>query len=141
MENKINQTWNLASIVGMTGLNGHAAIASLSGLFTFTNIPLIAVALMAGPGAIITSALLEGDAKERILVAVLAGVIATGVIVFSAAFGPKLFEFVNQDIIRIFGGIAIAFVALMIFGIKIPQITPLAVMALGIIASLIWRIK
>ena len=137
--NKINQIWKLASILGITGLNGNAAIAAISGLFTIANIPLIAITLMAGPGAIITAALVEGNAKERMIVAILAGILATSLITFAAAFGPRLLEFVNQDIIRIKGGISVAIIALIILGLKIPSVMPLAVIIAGIVLAGVWR--
>jgi len=141
MKNKENmkQTWKLASILGITGLNGHAALAALSGLFTLENVPILAVALMAGPGAIITASLLQGTTRERMLIAMLAGVIATGMVTFAAGLGPGLFRFVNKDIIRIAGGISIALIAVMIIGVKMPQLTPLGVMLIGLVAAVIWR--
>jgi len=139
MKTKINQTWKLASILGMSGFSGSATLASLAGLFTMANIPVIAVALIAGPGAIITATMVQGTIKERITVAILAGIMATGIIVLAASLGPRLFEFVNKDILKIAGGISVIFIALMIFGIKMPQTTPIFIMILGAIAALIWR--
>jgi len=142
MKNKtknMKQTWKLASILGITGLNGHAALAASSGLFTLQNVPILAIALMAGPGAIITATLLQGNIRERMLIAILAGVIATGVVSLAAGLGSGLFKFVNKDIIRIAGGISIALIAIMIMGVKMPQATPLIVMLIGAIAALIWR--
>jgi small neutral amino acid transporter SnatA (MarC family) len=94
---------------------------------------------MAGPGAIITAMLMEGAVKQRMFSALLAGIIATIIIILAAGIGPKLLGSLNLNIIKTFGAISIGIIALMVFGIKIPSNVPLITMALGIIGGIILR--
>ena len=129
----------LTTMLGLGGVNGTVALAALQGLFTVSNAPMLAVTLMAGPGAILTASMLDGAAKQRMFAALLAGVIATLIIILAAGLGPKFLSLVNLKIIKISGAIAIGFIALLILGIKIPENSPLAIMLVGLVAGIIWR--
>jgi len=120
-------------------LDGVVPVAALSGLFTPENSVMLAFAFIAGPGALTTAALLEGGMKERIIAGLLAGIIATVMIMISAGLGPKFLSFFNVRTIRIFGAVAVASIALLVAGIKIPQITPVAIILAGLIVGGIAR--
>lgn len=139
MKNKIEQTKKLTLMLGMGGLTGTIAIAALTGLFKLSNVPAITFGFMAGPGAIITSILLDGNMKERMFVALLAGIMATLIVILAAGFGPKLLGFLNINILKIAGGLSIFAIALLVSGIKINGNIPIAIIIIGLIASLIWR--
>lgn len=136
---KTNQINRLAILLGMSGLNGTAAIASSAGLFRLENVFLIAVLLIAGPGAILTAVLFQGAIKERMFTALLAGIIATIIIVLAAGLGPRLLSFFNINMIKIFGGIALFAIGLIIMGIKIPESIPLMIILAGVIIGVVWR--
>lgn len=133
------QTKRLAVLLGLGGINGSIALASLQGLFTLGNAPMLAIAFMAGPGAIIAATLLEGTIRERIFTALIAGIFATSIVMLSAGFGPKLLSFFNLDVMKIVGAIGVGAIALLIAGIKIPENSPLVIMLIGLVISLIWR--
>ncbi|MFC1685829.1 hypothetical protein ACFLZZ_02275 [Nanoarchaeota archaeon] len=133
------KTTRLATIIGCGGLDGSVALAALSGLFTLENAPLIAVLFLAGPGAIVTATLFDGAIQERMIAALLAGLIATSIVALAAGLGPKVLEFVNITTLKVIGGIAIMTIGLLIMGIKIPQKLPLAIMGVGIILSLLTK--
>jgi hypothetical protein len=138
MENK-NNAKKLTAMLGMGSLNGAVPIAALSGLFRIENAVLIAILFMAGPGAILTAILLDGAAKQRMLAALFAGLIATIMVIFAAGIGPKLLGFVNLNIIKIAGAISIGVIAIMIAGVKIPDNVPFGIMLAGILIGAIWR--
>ena len=129
------QMSKLTALLSMSGLDGAVVVATIAGFFTRENAPLIAVLFIAGPGAIASAILLSGDVKERMIVALLSGFIATSIIMFVAGFGPKLIAFVNLQILSIFGGISIMLIGLMVAGIKLPDKLPIAVMAFGVLLS------
>ena len=139
MENKPNQINKLATILGMGGLCGAVPIAALAGLFKPENAFMLSVLFIAGPGSIVTAILLDGATKERMFAALLAGIIATIIVILAAGIGPQLLGFVNIQVIKIVGAIAIGVIALMIAGVKIPNNTPLIIIILGIIMGAIWR--
>jgi hypothetical protein len=132
------QIKKLITLLSLSSL-GPVPVAAANGLFRMENAPMLAIALIAGPGAIITASLLHGSIKERALAALLSGVIATSIIILSAIVGPKLLGFVNFNLIKIFAGLSVGIIALMISGIKLPSNLPLVIIALGIIAGIIWR--
>jgi|TARA_Y100000310_G_scaffold339688_1_gene433163 hypothetical protein len=136
MIKKINR---LSLVLGMGGLNGAVSLAALSGLFKIENAFLIAILFMAGPGAIITAVMFEGSVRERMFAALLAGVIATIIVVFAAGMGPKLLGFLNLNILKIVGGVSVLVIGLMIMGLKIPGSVPTLIMLLGIILGIVWR--
>ena len=80
----------LTSVLGIGGINGAIPLAALAGLFRPENALMLALTFMAGPGAILTSALMDGAAKERMLAAILAGLISTIIVVLSAG-GDDIF--------------------------------------------------
>lgn len=133
------QTKKLATVLSLGALNGAVPVAALSGMFKPENAVMLAIAFMAGPGAIITAILLDGSARERMFAALLAGIIATLLVILAAGIGPKLLSLLNLNTIRIAGGISILAVSLIIMGIKIPENSPIVIMILGIIAGAIWR--
>jgi len=137
METK--QVNRLASLLGIGGLTGSVPLAAIAGLLRPENAFLIAVAFMAGPGAIATAVMLDGPMRTRMLAALLAGIIATVMVVLAAGIGPRLLGFVNLNMLKIFGGIAVGVIGLIIAGIKIPENTPLWIMLLGIIGGILWR--
>lgn len=134
-----SQITKLALVLGMAGLDGNVTLAALSGLFKLENVFSLAVLLMAGPSAILTAVLLDGSTRERMFAALLAGIIATIIVMFAAGIGPKLLTFLDLGVMKIFGGIAIAVIALMIMGLKIPENVPLLIMLTGVVFGVLWR--
>jgi putative Mn2+ efflux pump MntP len=94
---------------------------------------------MAGPGAILTALFFDGTMKERMLAALIAGFIATIIVVLAAGIGTKAFGFFNLNILKVFGGLAILIIGLIIMGLKINENIPLGIIVLGLIAGAIWR--
>jgi hypothetical protein len=133
----MKQTNRLAMILGFGGLTGAVPLAAAAGLFKLENAFSIAVLFMAGPGAILTAVLMGGEVKQRMLAALLAGIIATIIVVLAAGIGPALLDFVNLNIMKIAGGIAIIAIALLIMGVKIPEHLPTIIMVVGLILSVI----
>src|SRR3989344_8434884 len=122
------QNNKLTILLSLAGLDGSVALAALSGLFKMQNVFSLAVLFMAGPAAILSAALFDGTIRERMFVALLAGVIATIIVVLAAGLGPKLLGFVNLSILKIVGGIAILTIGLLVMGIKIPEKLPTIIM-------------
>lgn len=136
---KINQMNKLATMLGMGAFTGAIPTAALTGFFKPENAFLIAVLFMAGPGAITTALLLDGNMKERIFSALLAGAIATIIVVFAAGIGTKALGFFNLNVLKIFGGIAVLVIGLLIMGVKINDKIPFIVMLSGIVLGGIFR--
>ena len=136
MESQINR---LGTILGLGGLTGNVSMAALAGLFKPENAFMLAVLFMAGPGAIITALLLDGSMKQRMFAALLAGILATAIVVLAAGVGAKLLSFLNLNLLKIAGGISVLLIGLIIMGLKIPDKIPLVIMITGILASTIWR--
>ena len=136
---KLKQINKLSFILGLGGLNGSIALVTLTNFFKLENIFSIAVLFMAGPAAILTAVLLEGSFRERMFIALLSGIIATIIVVLSAGLGPILIEKLNIEVLKIFGGISIFMIGLMIMGIKISSSLPNLVMVVGILISFIWK--
>jgi len=140
MINKITgQAKKLLTMLGAGSLTGHVSLSALSGLFRPENALMLAVLFMAGPGAIVTAIFLDGSMKERIFAALLAGLLATVIVVLAAGIGAKALSFLNLEILKISGGVAVLLIGLIIMGLKIPDKLPLIVIGLGIIAGGIWR--
>jgi len=129
----------LTLLLGASGLDGSVVFAALAGLFRWENVLLIALLFMAGSGAILTASLIDGAPRERMLIALVSGIIATIIIVFSAGIGPVLISFLNVSVVRIFGGISIGMIGLIILGVKIPDTVPFGIMILGIIGGVLLR--
>lgn len=136
IKKKINR---LSLMLGIGGLNGSIALSALAGLFTMENALIIGCLFIAGPGAILTAVLIEGPVKERVLVALVSGVIATSLIMFSAGVGPNLLKFLNLQVLKIAGGLAVGVIALMIAGVKVPNNLPLGIVVIGLIVGGILR--
>ena len=132
-------TTRLAMILGMGALTGIVSIASLSGLFTIKNAFANAILFIAGPGAIITALTFEGEIKQRMFAALLAGIIATILVVLAAGFGTRALSSLNLNILKIVGGIAVLAIGLIIMGMHINEKIPFAIIILGGIAAAIWR--
>ena len=138
--NVISRNTNkLAMILGMGAPTGVISIAALSGLFTLENAFTNAVLFMAGPGAIITALMFEGQVRERMLAALLAGVIATILVVLAAGLGTRALSFLNLNILRIAGGIAVLTIGLIIMGVQINDKVPLAIIILGMLIAGVFR--
>jgi hypothetical protein len=133
------QISKLAMMLGLGGLDGAIALAALSGLFVMENIVEIAFLFMAGPGAIVTAILLEGKVKQRMLVALVAGLIATLIVILAAGIGPKLLDKLNVPVLKLVGGLSVVGIGLLIMGLKIPEKIPLVIMLSGLVISLIWK--
>ncbi len=129
----------LITILGIGALDGSVALAALSGFFKPTNIIIIALVFLAGPAAILSACLLDGNTKERIMVALVAGIIATILVSLAAGFGPKFLSLFNLRIIKIVGAISVGSIALLIAGVKIPENSPFFIMIIGLARGLIWR--
>lgn len=136
LNKKINK---LALLLGLGSLNGSVSLAALSDLFRLENVFALAILFMAGPAAILTAALLEGSVKERMFAALIAGIIATILVILAAGIGPKLLNFLNLTALKIFGGIAVLLIGLLIMGIKIPEKAPTLIMIIGLLISLVLR--
>ena len=135
----MKQTNKLALILSMAGLDGTVTLAALAGLFTLENVLLISILFIAGPGAIITAVLFEGSIRDRMIAALIAGLIATVIVVFAAGIGPKFLETFNLDVLKIAGGISVLLIGFLIMGIKIPEKVPLIIMLVGLIISFMMR--
>lgn len=144
MKNKTNNkvvgnTNKLAMVLGLGGLTGAVSMASLAGLFKPENAFMLAVLFMAGPGAIITAILLDGTAKERMFAALLAGVIATIIVILAAGVGTSLLSFLNLNVLKIAGGISVLIIGLIIMGFGINSNIPLAITVIGIILGVVLK--
>ncbi len=100
---------------------------------------MLSVIFLAGPGAIITAMFLDGVMKERILAALLAGIIATVIVIFAASIGAKALSFLDLDILKITGGFAVLLIGLTIMGLKIPNKIPMIIMIIGVIGGLVLK--
>jgi len=127
------------TLLSLGGLTGHISIASLAGLFRPENALMLGVMFMAGPGAILTALTLDGAMKQRIIAALLAGIVATIVVILAAGIGTKALSILNTKILTIMGGIAIMLIGLIMIGLKINENIPLAIILLGLIGGLIWK--
>ncbi|MEI6731611.1 MAG: hypothetical protein WCK90_02930 [archaeon] len=139
MFRRMSQAKKLALLLGIGGLNGSIAIAALSGIFTIKNSPVIALTFLAGPASMLSAAMMDGDMKERAITALISGIIATLIVILAATFGPKLLGFLNINILKISGALAIAAIALLVAGIKIPDNVPIMIIIAGLVLALMWR--
>ena len=131
--------WSLAQLLSMSSIDGCIALAAHSGLFLPSNTLLISFTMIAGPSALIIASLFEGAFLSRVLTALFAGLIATISVMIAAGVGPKILDFLNLDIMKFFGGVAIITIGLLVMGIKIPEKLPIATIMFGIILGVIWR--
>ncbi|MAF35476.1 hypothetical protein CMO91_06565 [Candidatus Woesearchaeota archaeon] len=135
----MKQTGTLAMLMGMGGIDGHVALAALAGFFRVENALAIAILFMAGPGAILTAALLKGELQQRVLAAIIAGIIATIVVALAAGVGPAILGLVNTRIIKVGGGLAILSLGLLIMGVAIPKNLPLGIMVASFAIAFVFR--
>ena len=124
---------------GLASFSGLVPIASATGLFTMQNCLLIATSFMVGPAAILVAAFSSGTTSERILCALISGLLATGIVIIAATLGPKLLVLVNLKLLKIISGIGIMAIAFLIMGVKMNEQIPTAIMILGLVASVIFR--
>ena len=133
------KTKKLVSIMSLASLDGAVPTAAAAGLFKIENVLMLSILFLAGPGAILIASTLKGSTRERFLAALIAGAIATAIIVLSASLGPRVLNLINFRLFKIFGGLAIFSIGLLIMGIKIPEKSPLLIIIIGLIGGLIWR--
>ena len=131
------KTKNLATFLSMSGIDGCSIVASANGFFKFSNIITIAFLFIAGPGAIILASLLGGNLKERVFSALFAGILATMVIILAAGIGPKMINFVNFNILKIFAGIAIISIGIITMGLKVSEKIPFFIILFGLLISIL----
>ncbi|MBW3020005.1 hypothetical protein KY334_01805, partial [Candidatus Woesearchaeota archaeon] len=91
----MNRIKKLTMLLSIPSLDGTVALAAMRGMFTLSNVFVIAFLFMSGPIALLTASSLNGEIKERIIVALISGLIATALIILSAGFGPKILGFLN----------------------------------------------
>ena len=129
----------LTMLLSLGGLNGTVSLAALAGLFTVQNVVQNAILFMAGPGAIIAATLLGGAVKERAFSALISGLIATTIVIIAASFGPTILSNLNLTVLKLFGGLSVIVIGLLVMGFKIPTATPTIIIILGIILGVVWR--
>ncbi len=129
----------LALLLGFGGFDGSIALAAVAGIFIMGNILLIAFLFMAGPASILTASLLEGNTRERAIVALLSGLLATSLIIVAASLGPILLTKFNLTILRTGGGIALIILAGIMMGLNISSKAPLVLMIITLCCGAIWR--
>lgn len=129
----------LATILGFCSLDGTVIIAAMQGLFTIGNAPMIALVFMAGPVGISLATTIQGNTMQRMLTALLAGMIATCMVIIAAGVGPKLLSFLNLNVFKFFGAVSILIISLMVFGIKLPSKLPLMIIIFGAIMGVILK--
>ena len=129
----------LVTLLSLSSLNGHVISLAGSNLLILPMAPVFAFTLLAGPSTIMTAATLEGSLKEKIFTSIAAGLIATLIIVMAAILGTKLATIINFQLLKLAGATAVLSIALLLFGATIPEKTPLIVMIIGGIASVVWR--
>jgi len=134
----IENIQKLAGILSLSSFDGHIAIIAGSGLLTLKTAPVFAFSAIAGPAAILLAATMQGAMKERILAAIAAGLLATVIVMLAAAMGSAMSSFLSFRILRIFGGVALVAIALMMFGLNMSEKIPLIIMLAGFIAAALW---
>jgi uncharacterized membrane protein (UPF0136 family) len=135
----INKTSKLLGILSMSSLDGTMTLLSGSGLLSLKGALLVAFPVIAGPTAILIALSLGGTMKERMIASLVAGLLATLLVVVAATLGTKLTEFLNFKLLRIFGASVVLMFALMLFGFNIPDKIPLSLMGLGVVSSFFIR--
>lgn len=133
------QNKKLTYLLSLPALDGSVVLAAVGGLFTMQNAFSLAILFMAGPAAIIAAALFQGSIRERMIAALISGIIATIIVVLAAGLGLKLLSLVNLNILKIVGGLAVISIGLLVMGLKIPEKLPTIIMVIGLIISLLWR--
>lgn len=129
----------LTTMMSLPSTTGGVTLGALAGLFTIKNAPLLAFMFIVGPSTLLLTIMLEGDIKDRMLAALIAGIIATICVIIAAGLGPKLLEFLNIKVFKILGGLAIISIGLIVMEINIHEKIPSAIMILALIVSFIMR--
>ncbi len=137
---KMGKAGQLAMLMSMPALDGNIVLLVLGGLFSLQNVMLIGLTVMSGPGAFIQSATIDATTRERVIVSVVAGLIATVAVILAATMGPKLFEFIDVNIMKFAGGVAVCLIGLMIAGVKLPSMIPLVIVVTGLVLSFVAKI-
>ena len=125
--------------MSLPALDGTMFTLAGTGMIKIKTVLLIAFPIIVGPAALLLAASMEGTAKERMLASLLAGIISTLAIVFTATIGTKVTQVLNFDVLRIFGAAMVMLISLMMFGLKIPEKVPLFLMLGGMVLSFVWR--
>jgi hypothetical protein len=135
----IEKSKELAVLMSIPAVDGHVILLAGTGLLNIQIAPALALGFISGPMAMLMASTIDGTMKERILASLLAGGIATLSVLIAAILGGKLVDFLNFDVLKLFGATTVVLIGLILFGLKIPNKIPMLVMILGLITSLIWR--
>ncbi|MAF50815.1 MAG: hypothetical protein CMH64_01865 [Nanoarchaeota archaeon] len=135
----ISRSKELATLMSLPAMDGHIILLAGAGLLNLQIAPALAMSFISGPTAILVAATMEGSLRERILASLLAGGIATLAVLMAAILGTRLVNFLNFDLLKLFGAATVVLIGLILFGLRIPSRIPMFVMILGLITSLIWR--
>ena len=135
----IKKSEKLANLMSLGALNGNITLFASSGLLTIKEAPLLAFSVIAGPASIIVASNIGGSMKERLFASLIAGLIATLLVISAATIGTKLMDIVNFKLLQIIGGFSIILIGLTMMGMNIPSKFPFIAMILGLIISIIWR--
>ena len=135
----MKQTKKLTTMLCLPVTTGAIPLAAVAGMFRLNNVLTISLVMIAGPAAILTATMLQGSLKERVLIALIAGIISTVAVALAAGFGPSLLRIVNLNILKIFGAMALVSIALLMVGLKIPENVPTITIILGVILGMVWR--
>ena len=133
-------TNKLVTLLSLGGLNGVVSLAAIQGLFTPENALANAFLFIAGPGAILAAVLLDGGVRDRIIAAVLAGLAATAIVALAAGLGPQVLAHLSVNVVKLFGGIAVIAIGLMIVGVPVPSQLPAVLMIAGIIGGVLFKL-
>ena len=127
----------LTTLLSMPSINGSAAIGAIAGLFSWSQLLVISFGFLAGPGALILALMLPGETQQRMIVAGVAGCIATGALILSAGMGPLLLQHLNLSILKIMGGLSVIAIGLLIMGIRIPSHMPTVLIVIALVLGVI----
>ncbi|PLW80228.1 hypothetical protein C0585_03690 [Candidatus Woesearchaeota archaeon] len=130
---------NLTWLMSLAGTTGTISLFAVSGFLKFENLLAIVFPTIVGPSVILAASMLEGTLKEKLLVALTAGLISTLVVMVCAALGTLITDNLNMSLLKIFGGISILSISLMMLNIKLPSSSPIIIIMLGFAISLLWK--
>jgi hypothetical protein len=130
-------------VLSMPAFSGQIVMLATSGLFKLELAPLLLIAsvVIAGPGAFSIALLFDGTIAERMIAALVAGMIATILTMAVAGAGPRLLAFVDMRMLKLFGGFAVIIIGLMVAGLKIPSKAPLIVMFIGLVFAVVSALR
>lgn len=135
MRRTLKRQNKLSKVLSLPALDGNISLLVSSGVFTLKTAPLFAVSIIAGPSALVIAANLGGTMRENVFAALLAGLIAMGLIIFAAAIGSHLQNWVNMNVLQVFGGVALITIGLSLIGVKIPEELPVFLILVGFILA------